>query len=363
MALDRKAHARRLHHVAAASGNGTADLARGDEAAACLDARAAPVLDTEAGDLAILNDVDAAPVGSAGIAPCHRIVADSAATPLHQSPHDGQARIVEIQERAFGAQLRGVKEFGIGAVEDHRVAAPPVGVALGVRMIDVVDAALADHRVVVEILLQPFPQLKREFVEGLVAVEEIVGPDDGGVAADIAAADPALFQNRDRGFAELAGQVIGCCKPVPAAADNDEIIGWLGRRVAPCRSPSTIARKALAQNPETGISPVQSHDTSRRALCPRLYLDTATILGSAQPSSGHQATFCCINRQSGGRRAVTPREEAAPACGRVSLPHRPGPASRWRSPRPWWCRGQAGNPARSRNSGTRRSCPSWRCCR
>mgnify|MGYP004173491979 FL=1 len=148
-------------------------------------------------------------------------MADSAATPLHQSPHDRQARIVEIQERAFGAQLRGVKEFGIGAVEDHRVAAPPVGVALGVRMIDIVDAALADHRVVVEILPQPFPQLQGEFVEGLVPVEEIVGPDDGGVAADIAAADPALFQNRDRGFAELAGQVIGCCKPVPAAAPMD----------------------------------------------------------------------------------------------------------------------------------------------
>ena len=38
-------------------------------------------------------------------------MADSAATPLHQRPHDGQARIVEIQERAFGAQLRGVEKL------------------------------------------------------------------------------------------------------------------------------------------------------------------------------------------------------------------------------------------------------------
>ena len=272
MAFDRKAKPGGLHHAAAAAGDGAADLARGDEPAACLDARAAAVLDAEPGHLAILDDIDAAPVGSAGIAPGHRVMTHGAAAPLHQRALNRKAAIVEIQERDLGAQLFGIEKLGVGAVQDHRIAAPPIGVALPVGMIDVIDAALADHRVVVEILLQPFPELQRQFIEGRVAFKKIVGTDDGGVAPDVAAADPALFQNRDRSLAKLACQIIGGGKTMAAAADNHEIIGRLWCRIAPGRPPAPVAGQTFSQNPEAGIvsgpSPLGIHGTSRRATGP-----------------------------------------------------------------------------------------------
>ena len=54
-----------------------------------------------------------------------------------------------------------VEKFGIDSMQPHRIAAPDVGVALGIRMEQVDDAALAHHRVEVEILLEPFPELHR----------------------------------------------------------------------------------------------------------------------------------------------------------------------------------------------------------
>ena len=41
----------------------------------------------------------------------------------------------------------------------HRIAAARVGIALRIGMIQIQHAALADHRVVVEILLESFPEL------------------------------------------------------------------------------------------------------------------------------------------------------------------------------------------------------------
>ena len=60
-----------------------------------------------------------------------------------------------------------------------------------------------NHRVVVKVLLQPFPQLEREFVERLVAIQQIVGADDRGVATHVAAADPAFFEHSNRAFARI----------------------------------------------------------------------------------------------------------------------------------------------------------------
>ena len=48
-----------------------------------------------------------------------------------------------------------VEQFGIDAVQPHRVAAPRIGVALRVGMVEVQHAALADHRVVIESCSSP----------------------------------------------------------------------------------------------------------------------------------------------------------------------------------------------------------------
>ena len=57
------------------------------------------------------------------------------------------------------AHLLAVEQLGIDAVQPHGVAAPREGVALRVGMVEVQHAALADHGVVVEVLLQPLPEL------------------------------------------------------------------------------------------------------------------------------------------------------------------------------------------------------------
>ena len=137
------------------------------------------------------------------------------------------------------AHLLAVEQLGIDAVQAHGVAAPRVGVALGVGMVEVEHAALAHHGVVVEVLLQPLPELHRPFVERRVAGQQVVGADDRGVAADVAGADLALLQHRDVGDAVHLGQVVGRRQPVSAAADDDDVVGrpWARRRATRASSP------------------------------------------------------------------------------------------------------------------------------
>ena len=73
------------------AGDRDADALRLDGAARGFDALDPAVIDDEAGDLAILDDVDAALVGGAGIAPGNRVVARGAAAPLHRRANNGIA--------------------------------------------------------------------------------------------------------------------------------------------------------------------------------------------------------------------------------------------------------------------------------
>jgi hypothetical protein len=55
----------------------------------------------------------------------------------------------------------------------------------------------------------------------------VVGAYHRGVAAGVAAADPAFFQHGHPGDAVILGQVIGRSQPMAAAADDDRIVGRL----------------------------------------------------------------------------------------------------------------------------------------
>ena len=70
---------------------------------------------------------------------------------------------------------------------------------------EVDDAALADHQVEVELLAQTLVEVQGFVVDGGAFVPEVVGADDGRVAAGIAATDPALFQDRDVGNTVFLG--------------------------------------------------------------------------------------------------------------------------------------------------------------
>ncbi len=97
-----------------------------------LDAGDAPILDAEAGRGAILDDVDAARIGAARIAPGDRVVAHRAAARLQQTAADGETGIVEIDEGDERLHLLAVEQLGIDAVQPHGIAAPRIGVALRV---------------------------------------------------------------------------------------------------------------------------------------------------------------------------------------------------------------------------------------
>src|SRR6266853_5167589 len=119
------------------------------------------------------------------------------------------------------------------------------------------------------------PQPDRMVVECGALIEQVVGADDGGVAAGVAAADPALFEHCDVGEAMLAREVVGCSQSVTAAADDEGVIGGLGLGTAPLRRPAALAGQAPYQQRQAGEGlhrrVLLGCDASARASCaPRL---------------------------------------------------------------------------------------------
>ena len=112
------------------------------------------------------------------------------------------------------------------------------------------DPALREHDIVVQLLRQAFPQLDRMVVKTRALIKQIVGPDDGGVAARIAAAQPALFQHGNIAHAMLLGQIVGGAEAVTPTANNDRIIGRFGLRRAPLGLPPGLAIEALLEELE-----------------------------------------------------------------------------------------------------------------
>ena len=224
-----------------------------NDAAGRFHADRAAVLDRDPGHFAILHDIDAAVGSRARITPDHGVVPRRAAARLHQSTVDGKARIVVVQIGQEGANALAVEKLAASAVQPHGVAAAGKGVALNVGVINVDDAALAHHRVVVEVALQSLPELHRPFVEAFVAGEEIIGADDGRVASGIAGADPVLLQHGDVGDAVHLGEIMRGGEAVAAAADNDHVVGSFGRRIAPGRPPVLVTRQCVPGERPTRI--------------------------------------------------------------------------------------------------------------
>jgi hypothetical protein len=96
-------------------------------------------------------------------------VADGPATPLQEASVDREARIVEAQERHHGLDLTAIEKLGIDSMQPHSIAAPRIGIALTIRVIEIEDATLRDHGVVVQVLLQPFPELHGQLIERVIA--------------------------------------------------------------------------------------------------------------------------------------------------------------------------------------------------
>ena len=99
-------------------------------------------LASNAGDLAILDDVDPALIGAAGIAPGHGIMADGAAAALQEPALDRKAGILEIEERKHGFDRASIEQLGVDAMQPHGISAAAIGIALRIGMVEVEHAAL-----------------------------------------------------------------------------------------------------------------------------------------------------------------------------------------------------------------------------
>ncbi|VFT40749.1 Uncharacterised protein [Pseudomonas aeruginosa] len=239
--LQRQAEAGEPGHVPGVAGGDHADTARADEAAVGLDADHRAVLLAEASDFGLLDQVHAEGIGGAGEAPGHRVMAGDAAATLDGRAHDRVAGVLAaVQVGNLLRHLLRVQQFAVDAVE--AVGADP---ALAVAHVlegvaEVVDPALGEHHVVVEVLGQALPQLHRVFVEQRGLVPQVVGAHDGGVARGVAAAQPTFLDYRHVADAVFLGQVVGGGQAVPAAADDDHVVDRLRRGRAPHALPVLV---------------------------------------------------------------------------------------------------------------------------
>ena len=180
----------------------------------------------EAGDLAVLDDVDAARVGGAGDSPRRpRRAARRRRGAAARRRGSDSARRASVEDRHHCLDLlaaSGSSEsmpFSWMALTRRRESPH---VVQGVRQVQ--HAALAEHHVVVQILATGPPTASANARRGARFVPQVVGADDRGVAAGIAAAEPALLQHRDIGDAVLLGEVVGGREPMAAAADDDDVV-------------------------------------------------------------------------------------------------------------------------------------------
>src|SRR6185437_10366763 len=101
-------------------------------------------------------------------------------------------------------------------------------------------------------LRETLPQFQSVVVEGSALITQIVRADDGGVAAGIAPADPALLEDRHPGEMVLLGEIVGGAQPVSAAAHDDGVVSGLGLRFAPLRLPIAVTGQSPPEERETG---------------------------------------------------------------------------------------------------------------
>ena len=130
-------------------------------------------------------------------------------------------------------------------MDAHGVAPPGIGVALRIGVIEVEHPALADHGVVVEVPLKPFPQTQRQFVKGNISRQQVVRSDDRGIASDVSTAEPSFLENGDVLHSVLVREIKCRCEAVSTAADDDHVVSVPRRGVTPLRPPASMAREGI----------------------------------------------------------------------------------------------------------------------
>ena len=192
MALDRQPQPGHRREHGGVPRGGERDLARGDRPARGLDAGDAAVADVDAGDLAALDDVDAQPVGAAREGPRDVVVLRDAAARLVRRAEHGVADVAAgLDDRAELLDAVGVEPLRVDAAEAVRVTRRRLSRTSWRLCARFRTPRWLKQEVVVELLLQPLPELQRVLVDRRALVPEVVRADDRRVAAHVAAAEPA----------------------------------------------------------------------------------------------------------------------------------------------------------------------------
>ncbi len=185
------------------------------------------------------------------------------APPLKRCAQHGIAGIGrDIKGRAIGLGLFRRQPFIINAVQT-------ICMNMSLKALNIMHimrqhhhAAFGIHGVIVELLAQPIPKLHRMIIKMRAFIIEIVGSDDRCVPPCIAAADPAFLQDRNIGDPIFLGEIISRAQTMPAAADDNRVIAWLGGSIGPLFRPALMPAQGLREKTkrtETGHAPAPTN--------------------------------------------------------------------------------------------------------
>ena len=230
-----------------------AQLVTGDVATIGADASDSPALLPHAGDFAFLDHMHAHIGTGPRIAPGHRIMARGPGPCLPERAQHRIARTVEIDNRyQFLDPLRRnplcrhtLQRVGMG----RTLVATDLVLGLGQHH----HAARREHDVVVQVLAHRLVERAGLFVDRGGGVLKVVRADDRGVAARIAAAQPAFLQDRDIGDAEILAKVIGGGQPVAPCPNDDHLVFLFRLRRRPGALPSHVVACGFAGDGKGGI--------------------------------------------------------------------------------------------------------------
>ena len=188
----------------------------------------------EPGDLAALQQVDSCRIGAAREAPSDVVVfGDSRARLVGRAEHRVAEVGRDVDDRAELLDLVGFQPLGVDAVEHVGLDAAHAVADVLQAVREVEHAALAEQDRVAEVVLEALPQLQRVLVDLGAFIPQIVRPDQRGIAGHVAAREPALLEHGDVGDAVVLHEVMGGRQAVAAAADDHDVVGPLGLRIAP----------------------------------------------------------------------------------------------------------------------------------
>ena len=109
-------------------------------------------------------------------------------------------------------------------------------------------ATRAEHDVIVEILAHRLIQRARLFIDRSRGVLQVIGANNCRVAACVATAQPAFFNHRHIGDAEILAQIIGSGQAMPTSANNHHVIGFFCLGIAPGTAPTAVLTHRLTRD-------------------------------------------------------------------------------------------------------------------